>query len=70
MAKELSFCKDCFLLELRTYYLKTEKVSGYCARLQQRRNGNDDCTAGEGGNEKLHPKGKKGTNSKCEKYTL
>lgn len=64
---ENKFCKDCFLLELRTYYLKTEKVSGYCARLQQRKNGNDVC---EGGNEKLHPKGKKGTNNKCEKYTL
>ena len=44
MAKALRLCKDCFLLELRTYYLKTEKVSGYCARLQKRKNGNDVCS--------------------------
>lgn len=73
MAKEFSLCKDCPFLELRTYYLKTEKVSGYCARLQQRRNGNDVCAMPRG-NETLQggytPKEKKETNSKREKYTL
>jgi len=47
------FCKDCFLLELRTYYLKNEKVTGYCSKLQKRKNGNDVCSM-PGGNETLH----------------
>ena len=55
------FCKDCLSLELRTFYLKTEKVSGYCAKLQKRKNGNDVCSMPgsnetlQGGNEKLQP---------------
>lgn len=51
---EFRFCKDCFLLELRTYYLKTEKVNGYCSMMKKKRNGNDVCNE-EGSNEKLHP---------------
>lgn len=43
MEERKKICKDCLSLELRTYYLKTEKVSGYCAKLHQRRNGNDVC---------------------------
>lgn len=66
-------CKDCFLLELRTYYLHTEKVTGYCSMMKKRRNGNDVCAMPRG-NETLQggytPKEKKETNSKCEKYTL
>lgn len=55
MAKEFSLCKDCPFLELRTYYLKTEKVNGYCSMMKKKRGGDDDCTAGEGGNVSLHP---------------
>ena len=54
MAKEFRFCKDCPFLVLRTYYLKTEKVNGYCSMIRKKRNGDDDCTAGEGGNVSLH----------------
>lgn len=54
MEARKKICKDCFLLELRTYYLKTEKVSGYCAKLQKRKNGNDVCDTPRC-NETLHP---------------
>jgi len=55
MEARKKICKDCFLLELRTFYLKTEKVTGYCSKLHQRRNGNDTCDE-EGSNErKIRP---------------
>ena len=49
---ELRFCKDCPYLELRTYYLHTEKVNGFCSMMKKKRNGNDVC---EGCNFSLPP---------------